>query len=196
MTKKIWAAPLLALGIAACGSPETADQAATDQTMDPMATDGMAQDDAAGMQMQEATATLQMADGTEAGTATATAANDGIRISLTAMGLESGERGAHIHMTGTCEGPSFESAGSHWNPTDDQHGLENPEGQHAGDMPNLTIAEDGTGTLEYTLEGGTFDGLLDADGSAMVIHAGRDDQRTDPSGDSGSRIACGTFSAA
>jgi Cu-Zn family superoxide dismutase len=62
-------------------------------------------------------------------------------------------------------------------------------------MPNLTVGEDGTGSLEYMLEGATLSGLLDADGAAFVVHAGRDDQKTDPSGDSGDRIACGTFAA-
>lgn len=191
MTTKIWFAPLLALGIAACGNPETAEDTAPEEAA------GAMQDTAMDMQqMQQATATLQTAEGAEAGTATATAEEGGIRISLAAMGMEPGEHGAHIHMTGTCEAPTFESAGGHWNPTNEQHGLEDPDGQHAGDMPNLTIAEDGSGTLEYTLEGGTFEQLLDADGSAMVIHAGRDDQTTDPSGDSGDRVACGVFSAA
>ena len=71
--------------------------------------------------------------------------------------------------------------------------MENPQGQHAGDMPNLTVGSDGRGALEYRLEGGGFDGLLDDDGSAFVVHALADDQRTDPSGDSGDRIACGVF---
>ena len=89
----------------------------------------------------------------------------------------------------------FESAGGHWNPGSTQHGLENPKGAHAGDMPNLTAADDGTGSLTFTLKGGTMAQLLDADGSAFVVHAGQDDQKTDPSGNSGDRIACGVFAA-
>jgi Cu-Zn family superoxide dismutase len=138
---------------------------------------------------------LQTAEGQSAGTATATASGDGIAISLEAEGLPEGDHGVHIHMTGSCGAPTFESAGSHWNPTDRQHGLENPEGSHAGDMPNLTVDGDGSGTLEYQIAGGTFDGLMDADGSAFVVHAMPDDQVTDPSGNSGDRIACGVFSA-
>ena len=117
----------------------------------------------------------------------------GIMISLNAEGIPQGQHGVHIHTTGTCEAPNFESAGGHWNPTNQQHGLDDPAGQHAGDMPNLEIEEDGRGTLEYTLRGGTFDGLLDEDGSAFIIHSTADDQVTDPSGNSGDRIACGVF---
>ena len=109
--------------------------------------------------------------------------------------IDPGDHGVHVHTTGSCEAPTFESAGGHWNPESQTHGLEDPAGQHAGDMPNLTVAEDGTGTMDYQLVGGTFEGLLDADGSAFVVHADPDDQMTDPSGNSGDRIACGTFSA-
>ena len=95
----------------------------------------------------------------------------------------------------TSEPPKFASAGGHWNPAARQHGLDNPQGHHAGDMPNLTVAADGTGKLQYTLAGATLAGLLDADDSAFVVHAMRDDQKTDPSGMSGDRIACGVFKA-
>ncbi|WP_119083001.1 superoxide dismutase family protein [Altererythrobacter sp. B11] len=142
-----------------------------------------------------ATATLKTPDGTDAGMVTATPSANGILISLNVTGLPAGEHGAHVHTVGKCEGPDFKSAEGHWNPSDQKHGLEDPAGQHAGDMPNLVVGEDGSGTLEYTLQGGTFEGLLDSDGSALVVHAGRDDQKTDPSGDSGDRIACGVFTA-
>jgi len=145
-----------------------------------------------------ATAVLRKADGTSAGTATATSTptGDALLIAINAEGLTSGERGVHVHMIGSCQGPDFTSAGEHWNPTGAQHGLKNPQGQHAGDMPNLVVGEDGLATLEYTLKGGTMVGLLDADGSALVIHEGPDDQTTDPAGASGSRIVCGVFEAA
>ena len=177
-------AAVLTFALAACGSPEgtegeAADPAAT-ETAEPMT----------------AVATLQTADGQPAGTATATASGDQVMISLAVENLPAGEHGVHVHTVGACEAPKFESAGPHWNPNEQTHGLEGDEGQHAGDMPNLTVAEDGTGTLEYTLEGGaTFAGLMDADGSAFMVHAGRDDQATDPSGNSGDRIACGVFQA-
>ncbi len=142
---------------------------------------------------QMAMASLATADGTDAGTATATARGQDVVIAVTAAGMTAGDHGIHVHMTGKCEGPTFETAGGHWNPTGAKHGLSNPQGAHHGDMPNLTIAGDGTGQIEYTIEGTSISEMLDADGAAFVIHAGADDQMTDPSGDSGDRIACGVF---
>lgn len=170
---------LLSLGLASCDSPETGEDQESAETM--------------AETQREAVATLQMADGTGVGTAMATPEDDSVAISLDVSGLEPGEHGAHVHTTGDCSAPDFSSAGDHWNPTGQAHGLHDPAGQHAGDMPNLTVAADGTASLEYTLVGATFDGLMDGDGSALVIHAGRDDQVTDPAGDSGERIACGVF---
>ena len=176
---------ILALGLAACGSPDPSDEPQADA----------AADAAAVAEPMEAVALLRTADGDSAGAATASAAGDTVTISLNVEGLPPGEHGVHVHMAGSCEAPGFESAGGHWNPGNAMHGLEGEDGQHAGDMPNLTVAEDGTGTLEYQLVGGTFDGLMDADGSAFVVHADPDDQMTDPSGNSGDRIACGVFTA-
>lgn len=189
MKLTIWTAPLLMAGLAACGSPEPTD------TPEPAAGETTDADQltAGDEEMNSAIANLQTAEGEAAGRVTARESGDGIMISLNAEGMPPGQHGVHVHMTGTCEAPSFESAGGHWNPTNQQHGLEDPEGQHAGDMPNLDVAEDGSGTLEYTLQGGTFDGLLDGDGSAFIVHASADDQMTDPSGNSGARIACGVF---
>jgi Cu-Zn family superoxide dismutase len=183
-------AAVLTLALAACGSPD--DNAAANTAAGNSAATSAPQ--TASQRM--AVANLQTADGQGAGTATATASGDQVQIALDVRGLPAGEHGVHVHTVGACEGPAFDSAGGHWNPTDQTHGLESGDGQHAGDMPNLTVGEDGTGRLEYTLEGGaTFEGLMDADGSAFMVHAMRDDQTTDPSGDSGSRIACGVFQA-
>jgi Cu-Zn family superoxide dismutase len=98
-------------------------------------------------------------------------------------------------MTGKCDPPDFASAGGHWNPTGHQHGMKNPAGPHAGDMPNLDVGSDGRGHLVFTLPGGTYEGLMDEDGAAIVVHAKPDDLTTDPSGNSGGRIACGVFGA-
>jgi len=121
----------------------------------------------------------------------------GIRVELSASGLTPGAHGAHIHMTGRCDAPDFKSAGGHWNPAGKQHGLENPQGAHFGDMPNLDISADGTGKLSYTIAGARIEGgdnpLLDADGAAMVIHSGPDDMKSDPAGNAGGRIACGVI---
>lgn len=180
-------AAILTLALAGCGSPEPADEA---QEAPPATT----ADPAGGATVARAVAMLRTADGAAAGSATATAGADGqVMVALSVQGLPPGQHGVHVHMTGRCDTPTFESAGGHWNPTNATHGLEDPAGQHAGDMPNLTVGADGAGTLEYRLVGGAFDGLLEADGSAFVVHAGADDQRTDPSGDSGDRIACGVF---
>ena len=102
----------------------------------------------------------------------------------------------HLHTTGSCDTPEFASAGSHLNPGNRQHGSANPAGSHLGDLPNLTIGSGGTGTVSATLPG-TRDQVLaqtfDGDGTAIVVHAGPDDYRTDPSGNSGGRIACGVL---
>ncbi len=183
MNRLAWTATVLTFALAGCGSPETTEPAEAPSPAPAPAPAG-----ATG-----AVAMLQTADGTAAGRAAASDAGGQVMISLTVEGLPPGEHGVHVHTTGRCDAPTFETAGGHWNPTSQQHGLEDPAGQHAGDMPNLTVGPDGRGTLEYRLEGGSFAGLFDADGSAFVVHSGADDQRTDPSGDSGDRIACGVF---
>lgn len=124
---------------------------------------------------------------------------DGLAVTLSATGLTPGPHGAHIHMTGVCTAPGFTSAGGHWNPTGVQHGLQNSQGAHKGDLPNLEVGADGTGTLSYVVKGATLSGgetsLLDGDGAAFVIHAGPDDMVSDPAGNAGGRVACGVFSA-
>lgn len=143
-----------------------------------------------------ATAMLKTGTGMDVGRATATEVAGGIRYTLDAKGMPAGIHGTHIHMTGRCDAPDFTTAGGHWNPTSMKHGTMNPQGPHEGDLPNLTIGSDGRGTLGVTVPGATMAGLLDADGAAIVVHAGADDLITDPSGNSGGRIACGVFTAA
>ena len=142
-----------------------------------------------------AVAMLHTADGAEVGRATATEVAGGLRITVDANAMPPGTHGAHIHTIGQCAGPDFASAGGHWNPTAMKHGSMNPQGPHEGDLPNLVIGADGRGTIGVTVPGATMAGLLDADGSALVVHANPDDLMTDPSGNSGGRVACGVFGA-
>jgi Cu-Zn family superoxide dismutase len=129
--------------------------------------------------------------------ATLEQAGDSLRVRVDAAGLAPGAYGAHLHATGRCDAPAFASAGPHWNPTLRQHGQDNPGGAHMGDLPNLMVGTDRRGSFEYTVPGASLAGganpLLDADGAALVIHAQPDDYRTDPSGNSGARIACGVI---
>lgn len=145
-----------------------------------------------------ASATLRTAVGRDYASATATQLGDSIRIRIEALGMPPGTYGVHIHAAGRCDPPDFASAGQHWNPTGRQHGKNNPAGMHRGDLPNLFVGTDGRGSLQFNLLGSRLSGgsmpMLDADGASIVIHQGADDYRTDPSGNSGARIACGVFS--
>lgn len=150
-------------------------------------------DAAAPAKKGEATVTLAAADGSPRGTATIKETRDGLMLHVMAEGLPEGVHGIHIHAVGRCDAPDFTTAGPHWNPTSRQHGRDNPEGSHHGDLPNITIAANGRGMLHTTVKGGTFADLFDADGASLVVHATADDYRTDPSGNSGGRIACGVI---
>jgi Cu-Zn family superoxide dismutase len=143
-----------------------------------------------------ATAPLLSATGQPMGEARLVAAGNGIALHVMAMGLPAGQHGLHLHAVGRCAPPDFASAGPHLNPQAKMHGMDNPQGAHLGDLPNLTVAATGKGELTATLMGSRAELeplLFDADGTAIVIHAGQDDYRTDPSGNSGGRIACGAF---
>lgn len=144
-----------------------------------------------------ARAELLGADQTQYGEVIVAQGDDGLLVNIKATGMSPGAHGVHIHEIGKCEGPDFKSAGGHWNPAAKQHGFDNPQGAHAGDFFNLDIGADGTGSLEATIAGARLsDGdnaLLDADGAAFVVHEGADDLKTDPSGESGGRLACGVF---
>ncbi|UVO50394.1 superoxide dismutase family protein [Sphingomonas sp. SUN019] len=141
----------------------------------------------------KAVAMLKTAAGVDVGRATATEVAGGLRFTIDAKAMPAGTHGAHVHMVGRCDGPGFESAGGHWNPTSMKHGSMNPQGPHEGDLPNLIIDSGGRGTIGATIPNATMAGLMDADGAAMVVHAQADDLMTDPSGNSGARIACGVF---
>lgn len=142
-----------------------------------------------------ATALLATATGAPVGRATVTEVAGGLRYTLDVKNMPVGTHGAHVHMVGRCDAPDFVSAGGHWNPTAMKHGSMNAQGPHEGDLSNLIVGSDGRGTLGVTIPGGTMAALLDADGAAVVIHAAADDLKTDPSGNSGARIACGVLQA-
>ncbi|HVH39760.1 MAG TPA: superoxide dismutase family protein [Gemmatimonadaceae bacterium] len=138
-------------------------------------------------------ATMRDATGRQLGTLSLSDAANGIRVAGTLRGLPPGEHGFHLHTTGVCA-PNFDDAGGHWNPTNKQHGRDNPAGPHFGDLANITVAADGTVEIDDITPGGTLhgqDALLDGDGAAVMVHDAADDYRSDPAGEAGSRIACG-----
>jgi Cu-Zn family superoxide dismutase len=146
---------------------------------------------------QTAKAALKGGDGKDLGIAELTQTPAGVLLKLSVKGLPPGEHAFHVHAVGKCEAP-FTSAGGHFNPGNKKHGMMAAEGQHAGDMPNVHIPQSGDLVVEVlnaaiTLEKGKPNSVFDADGSAIIIHAGKDDYKTDPTGEAGGRIACGVI---
>jgi len=147
---------------------------------------------------EEVLVSMEDVDGNVIATATLTEGESGVDISLDAGDLPSGTKGFHIHENAECEAPDFESAGGHYNPTDANHGFDDPDGPHAGDLPNIEVQEDGTASEEVTADMVTLDkegdNSLYADGgTALVIHSDEDDYVSQPAGDAGDRIACGVI---
>lgn len=189
--------------LAACTSAEqrAADSAmrtdsmpapSTDSTAAAMRTDSGAMSGAGGA---SASAPIKDASGRDLGTLTVSESGGMLMLMGSLKGLPPGEHGIHLHAKGVCDAPKFEGAGPHWNPTNKKHGTENPDGPHMGDALNITVGADSSATVHVmTPAGGMLmgaNGVMDTDGAAIVVHATRDDYRTDPSGNSGGRIACG-----
>jgi Cu-Zn family superoxide dismutase len=143
-----------------------------------------------------AEAAIKEPGGKTVGTAVLTQTAQGVAVAVEVSQLPPGSHGIHVHATGKCDPPDFKTAGGHFNPQAKKHGLKSSEGAHAGDLPNLVVGPDGTGKLSATLVNATLErggpaSLLNPNGTSIVIHAKADDEVTDPSGNSGDRIACG-----
>ncbi len=146
---------------------------------------------------QTAKASLKDASGKDVGQVQLLQTAHGVLLKLMVKGLPAGDHAFHVHAVGKCE-PPFTSAGGHFNPASHKHGMEAANGPHAGDMPNLHIPANGELVVEVanpmiSLVKGQPNSVFDADGSAIIIHAGADDYKTDPTGNAGDRIACGVI---
>jgi len=143
-----------------------------------------------------AQAMIVSSDGQTIGEAILFAEGQHMRLQVDVRGLTEGVLGMHLHTTGLCQGPEFLSAGGHLNPDNREHGIHNPQGSHLGDLPNLVVSADGTASATISLPGSPAELepiLFDTDGTSIVIHAEADDLVTDPTGNSGPRIACGVL---
>ena len=144
-----------------------------------------------------AKAELRNAEGKQVGMAVFKQGSNGVSISLRTFNLPAGTHAFHIHAVGKCDPPDFKTAGGHFNPESKKHGLKNPEGPHAGDMPNITVGQNGKGkatvqNTRVTLGEGS-NSLFHEGGTALVIHEKADDEMTDPAGNAGNRLACGVI---
>lgn len=181
------------LTLAGCGSSEDTEDNKVVEDSEETSSQPTTEKESA---VEKITVNLNNAEGDEVGKVNLEETDGGVRILLDAANLPKGTHAIHIHETGACEKPDFESAGGHFNPTNASHGTEHEKGAHAGDLPNIEVADDGTIKEELLAKGVTLkmdqeNTLFDSDGSALVIHEKADDYKSQPSGDAGDRIACG-----
>lgn len=196
--RKAIAMVCLGVLVGACGKDEPGETAAApaiDSAVAGITGDSVRDTTAAPGDSTAATATVAIsnAQGQALGNLTLRDSAGAVIADGTVTGLAPGNHGFHVHNVGRCDPPAYESAGPHWNPANKQHGRQNPAGWHAGDMTNLAVTADGVAQVHETLDGATIAALLDADGASVVVHAKPDDNKTDPSGNSGDRIACGVI---
>lgn len=149
-------------------------------------------------EQRKAQAEIMNTKGKRVGIAVFSQEQDGVKAKIEVANLPAGKHGIHVHAIGKCEAPGFKTAGAHFNPEGKKHGTENKEGAHAGDLPNLDISAKGEGKAEFILKGVTLEinqsnSLFHPDKTAIVIHEAEDDYFSDPTGNSGSRIACGVI---
>ncbi len=140
--------------------------------------------------------TLKNSKGESVGTVKIFEIAKGVRMDVEVKGLSPGEHGFHVHENGTCTAPDFKSAGGHYNPSKKAHGFDVPNGHHGGDMPNLIAGADGEAhaqifNMGVSLNKKSRNSLLKSGGTAIVIHEKADDQKSQPAGDAGGRVACG-----
>lgn len=148
---------------------------------------------------QIATAAIMDRSGAQIGNARFYSQANEVTVAISLSGLSEGTRAVHLHTKGDCSAADFTSAGGHLNPHGKEHGSLNPAGKHLGDLPNIVIGANGTGAVSALLDGAAPDVLADIfddDGTAIIVHEGVDDYRTDPTGAAGGRIACGLVTRA
>lgn len=179
-----------AVGLAACQQQPATDDSAANDSANAAMTETAA---------QPMTAQLLDGAGKAIGDIQVSEDTNGVTLRVSAAGLPQGVHGVHLHEIGKCDTPDFKSAGAHWNPASKKHGRDNPMGAHLGDLANFDIGT-GPASTSYLVGAvtmsGTQNALADADGTSLVIHAKADDYKTDPSGDSGDRIACAVLAPA
>ena len=143
----------------------------------------------------QARADIKNAQGKSVGTVFLRETKDGVLMTVNVNGLPEGLHAVHVHSAGKCEGPAFTSAGPHFNPMNKQHGLKNPAGPHAGDLPDMYVEKNGAGRYEVLVDSITLGSgersVFDIDGTSVIVHVTADDNMTDPTGNSGDRVACG-----